>query len=217
MSSLVPRPRSRVMSEKALAVGISSLPSRRMGGLADQVFDDLGTGCRGAEAAAGHGSAQLLVIDHLAGAFHRGEQCGFVEACGRLGDQRLDEDLVGGDLLARLDGHQPPAHRLRPRSPRRPCHTRQPARIDQHLPSVLKASALDTGDTGGDAVLGRRVEHRQEAPGDQIVDLASASDRLLGAVPVGTIAKWSEILALLKMRLFGLTQPCLTIWLAKGA
>ena len=45
----------------------------------------------------------------------------------------------------------------------------------------------------------------------------SASDRLFGSVPVGMMAKWSEILALLKMRLFGFTQPCLVISLANGA
>ena len=36
----------------------------------DQIFDDLGAGGRRAEAAAGHRGAELLVVDHLAGAFH---------------------------------------------------------------------------------------------------------------------------------------------------
>ena len=149
-------------------------------GLADQVFDDLGAGCRGAEAATGHGGAQFLVVHHLAGAFHRGEQRGFVEACGRLGDQRLDEDLVGGNLLAGLDGHQLGRTAFVLAHCGGLAIHGQPARIDEHLALGLEGFTLDTGDTGGDAVFGRRVEHRQEAPGDQIVDLGFGLRQALG-------------------------------------
>ena len=62
-------------------------------------------GARGgrAEAFLAHGFAQFLVVDHLAGAFHRGEQRGFVEARRRLGLALLDLDgidargFAGGD------------------------------------------------------------------------------------------------------------------------
>ena len=42
----------------------------------------------------------------------------------------------------------------------------------------------------------------------------SGSERLLGTTPVGMMAKWSLIFALLKMRLFGRTQPSLRIFSA---
>ncbi len=42
----------------------------------------------------------------------------------------------------------------------------------------------------------------------------SGSDRFFGACSVGMMAKWSLILLLSKIRLFGLTQPLLRIFFA---
>ena len=74
--------------------------------LADQVFDDLGARGRRAEAAAGHRCLEFLVVDHLAGAFHGGEQGGFRITRRRLGFVGLDGDFLGLDLFAGGDGDE---------------------------------------------------------------------------------------------------------------
>ena len=56
--------------------------------LVDQAFDDGGARGRRAQALLGHGLAQFVVVDQLAGAFHRRQQRGFGVARRRLGLQR---------------------------------------------------------------------------------------------------------------------------------
>jgi hypothetical protein len=72
-------------SEKALAVGMQFAAVAVQVFLGEQAFDGRRARRRGAEAALGHGFAQFLVVDQLAGAFHGGEQRGFREARRRLG------------------------------------------------------------------------------------------------------------------------------------
>ncbi len=150
--------------------------------LGDQAFDDLRAGRWRAEAAFGHRRTQFLVVHHLAGAFHRRQQRGFVEARWRLGLQRLEQDVLGGHGFALLHRHQ-----LRAAAVLRiflvirgflAIH-REPARVDQHLALGLEGLALDAGDAGGDLVFGGRVEHREEALGDQVVDLVFGVGQVL--------------------------------------
>ena len=68
--------------------------------LGDQVLDDLGSGGRRAQATASHGSTHLLVLHHLARAFHGAEQGGLGEAGRRSGLGRLDRNCLGGQGLA---------------------------------------------------------------------------------------------------------------------
>jgi hypothetical protein len=85
------------------------------------------------------------------------------------------------------------------------------------LPSVLKAFALDPGDAGGDAVLGRRVEHRQEAPGDQVVDLVPRVRQALGRRAGGDDGEVVGDLGVVEDALVGLDPALLDDLLAKGA
>ena len=59
-----------------------------------------------AEALLAHRFAQFLVVDHLAGAFHRGEERGFVEAGGGLVSLSLISMASTRAGLAGGDGHQ---------------------------------------------------------------------------------------------------------------
>ena len=136
--------------------------------LGDQPLDD---GCarrRRAQALLAHRLAQFVVLDGLAGAFHRRQQRGFAEARRRLGDQRLDVDLLGRDFLVGQHGHQRGFVALRFLAV-----DGEPAGRDQHLAFGLERLVLDAGDARGDEVLGGRVEHREEAAHDQVVKLGS--------------------------------------------
>ena len=82
----------------------------------------------------------------------------------------------------------------------------EPARVDQHLAFRLERLALDPRDARGDEILGRGIEHREEALDDHVVELLLELDRLFGRTSVGMIAKWSETFALSKIRLFGRTH-----------
>ena len=52
-----------------------------------------------------------------------------------------------------------------------PSINRQPARIDDDLAVGLERSPLDPRDAGRHLKLRRRIEHRDEAPHDHVVDL----------------------------------------------
>ena len=142
--------------------------------LADQVFDDLGARCRGAEAAAGHRRLQFLVVDHLAGAFHGRQQGGFRIARRRFGGAGLDRDFLGLDLFVLVDRDQVAFVAALAFL----AMHGKPARIDQDLAFGLERMAFDAGDTGGHQVFGGREEHRQEAADDEVVQF------LLGFVEV---------------------------------
>mmetsp|Transcript_3271 Transcript_3271/g.11449 ORF Transcript_3271/g.11449 Transcript_3271/m.11449 type:complete len:1068 (-) Transcript_3271:367-3570(-) len=146
---------------------------------ADQAFD--GGRARGwrAQALLGHGLAQLVVIDQLAGAFHRGEQRRFGVARRRLGLQGLHVDALGAHDLARLHRHEVGVlvvHIL--------AVDGQPARLHQHLAVGLEvmglAGGLHLADAGRDQELGRREEHRQEALDHQVVELGLDLGQRLG-------------------------------------
>ena len=57
---------------------------------------------------------------------------------------------------------------------------RQPARVDQHLAFGLERLALDPRDARGHQKLRRRIEHRQEALGDHVVELRFQLVQVLG-------------------------------------
>ena len=136
--------------------------------LQDESFDGGGTGGRRTEAACRHGFAQLLLLDQLAGALHRREQRRFGEARRRLGLIRLHLDIIGPDALLGL-------HR---------CQLRgfvftlgflavdgEPAGRHQHFAFRLERLAFDTGDAGRHVVFRRREKNREEALGDEVVEL----------------------------------------------
>ena len=148
--------------------------------LGDQAFDHLRAGGRRAQALLGHGLAQLVVVDQLARAFHRAEQGGLGVARRRLGLQRVDADMLVGHLLAGLHRHQVGVFVLRFLAV-----DRQPARVDQHLAVGLEVVALDDGDAGGDHELGRRIEHRDEALDDHVVELGLDLGQALGRLQRG--------------------------------
>jgi len=85
-----------------------------------------------AEPLAGHRRAQFVVLDQLAGAFHRRQQGRLGVARRRPGLQAGGLDLPRGHLLAGIDLDQGALllHRLL-------AVDRQPARLDQHLAFVL--------------------------------------------------------------------------------
>ena len=201
-------------SENAFGVGTSSRPSRwtyssriRPSMIAARVAGV-------PRPFAAHRLAQLLVLDQLARAFHRGKQRRFGVARRRLG-------LVG----------------LRLRPPRTVTFSswrdrrqvlvllaagaavdREPARVLQHLAFGLELMLADARDARGLQILGRRIEHGEEAAHHQVVELLlGLVQAACGVCSVGMIAKWSEILLLSKMRLLGFTQPCFRICLANGA
>ena len=57
---------------------------------------------------------------------------------------------------------------------------REPARIDQHLALGLERFALDARDARGDQRLGGRIEDRQEALDDHVVELLLGFGQVLG-------------------------------------
>jgi hypothetical protein len=139
--------------------------------LEDQPFDDGRARGRRAQALVGHGLAQLVVVDQLAGAFHGAEQRGLGVARRRLGLQRLHVHALGAHHLARGHRHQVGVGLLRLLAV-----DGQPAGVDQHLAVGLEgvlgaARGLHLADARGDHELGRRVEHRQEALDHHVVEL----------------------------------------------
>jgi hypothetical protein len=72
-------------SEKALAVGCSSRPLRCRYSSASSPSMVAARVAGVPRPRSGHGFAQFVVVDQLAGAFHRGQQRGFREARRRLG------------------------------------------------------------------------------------------------------------------------------------
>ncbi len=123
----------------------------------------------------------------------------------------VDVDLLGGDLLVRLHRRERGLVALRLLA----VHG-EPARRHEHLALGLERLVFDPRDARGDEMLGRRIEHGEEAAHDEVVELAPRSRSGASAAPsVGMIAKWSEIFELSKMRLFGRTHFCLRISRAK--
>ncbi len=142
--------------------------------LGDQAFDDLRARGRRAEALLAHRFAKLLVVDQLAGAFHGRQQRRFGEARRRtrgIGDRF---DLFGRDVLAGLDrDERRPFARLRRAIVQLSflAVDREPARDDQHLAFGLERLVGDAGDPRGHQKLGGRIERREKALDDEIVEL----------------------------------------------
>ncbi len=138
--------------------------------LQQQALDDLGPRGRRAEPLLGHGLAKFVVIDQLAGAFHRRQQRGLGVARRRLGLQGVGVDALGAHHFARLHRDQVGVVLLRLLA----VH-RQPAGLDQHLAvgleRVLLGTDLDGRDARRDHRFGAGEEHRQEALDDQVVQL----------------------------------------------
>ena len=143
--------------------------------LVDQALDHLRPRGRCAQALGAHGLAQVLVVDELARTFHRRQQRRLVEAGRWPGGQRQRLDGVGAHGLVRLDRDQRARAFLgvlaRLLLDRLAAVDREPAGVDQDLALGLERVCLDSGDPRGDAKLGRREEHRQEALDHQVVDL----------------------------------------------
>ena len=66
---------------------------------------------------------------------------------------------------------------------------RQPARVHQHFAHALERLALDARDARGLQKLRRRVEHRQEALGDHVVELGLRFVQVLGRLGGGDDGK----------------------------
>ena len=105
--------------------------------LVDQAFDDRGPRRRRAQALLLHRLAQLVVVDQLAGAFHRRQQRRLGVARRRPGLQRLDVDALGARQLAGGDGHQVGVVLLR-----LAAVDREPAGLDHDLAVGLEAVVL---------------------------------------------------------------------------
>ena len=141
--------------------------------LGDQPFDDRGARGRRAKALLGHRLAQLVVVDELARAFHRREQRGLAVARRRPGGQRLHLGAQRVHLLARLHGHQRGVGLATAGDAgflERAAVDGQPPGVGHHAALGLERMLFDHGDPGGHHVFGRREEHGQEAPHDQVVD-----------------------------------------------
>ena len=138
--------------------------------LHQQAFDDRCARRRSAEALLLHGLAQLVVVDQLAGAFHGAQQRGFGIARRRLGLQRVDVDLLGAHHFARLHRHQVRIVLLR-----LAAVDGKPAGLDHHLAVGLKAVARalhgDRADARRDHEFSARIEHREKALDDHVVEL----------------------------------------------
>ncbi len=138
--------------------------------LVDQALDDRGARRRGAEALFLHRLAQLVVVDQLAGAFHRREQRRLGVARRRLGLERLDVDALGARQLVLGDRDQVRVVLLR----LAPVD-REPAGLDHHLAVGLEPEFLaglgDGRDPRRHHELGRREEDGEEALGDHVVEL----------------------------------------------
>ncbi len=153
--------------------------------LKDQAFDHLRPRGWRAQALLLHRGLELLVVDELAGAFHRAQQRGLAVARGRLGLQRGLADLLGAHRLAGLHRHQVGVLVLRFLAV-----DGQPARVDQHLAVGLELQFLwatvepgrHLGDAGGDHELGARVEHRDEALDHQVIELGLDLGQALGCL-----------------------------------
>jgi hypothetical protein len=139
--------------------------------LGQQALDDGRARGRRAQALLGHGLAQLVVLDELARAFHGRQQRG-------LGVARRRAWSAGAlTSTASVRTSSPGCHRheVGVLVLRLLAVDRQPARVDQHLAVglevVLGAGGAHLADARGDEELGRRVEHRDEALDDQVVEL----------------------------------------------
>jgi len=174
-SSSTPRPRSSVISWKALAVGISSRPSRSMyfSAIRPSMMPERVAGVpRPFSCMASRSSSSSTV---LPGAFHGTKQGGLGVAGRRLGFEALGVDRVGLDLLIGLHRHQVLAlvavlgvgHFLGSFL----AVDGQPARFDQHLAFGFEVVSRCCGNARGDLVFGRWEEHRHEAAHHQVVDL----------------------------------------------
>ena len=144
--------------------------------LADQVFDDLGARRRRAEAAPGHCRLEFLVVDHLAGAFHGGEQGGFRVARRRLGFVGLDRDFLGFDLFVLVDRNEIAFAAFLAFL----AMHGEPARIDQDLAFGLERVAFDAGDAGGHQVFGGGEEDGEETADDKVVEFLFDFVEILG-------------------------------------
>jgi hypothetical protein len=144
--------------------------------IVDQPFDDLRARRGRAQSLFAHCLAQFFVLDQLAGAFHRAEQRRFREPRWRLG-------LRGNHLDVRCLHRLVWQHR---REGRRVIGLRflaidcEPARVGHHLAFGLERLALHARDAGGDQEFRRRIEHREESFGHQVVKLRLQLAQMLG-------------------------------------
>ena len=159
----------------ALAGGGQVTPLAQDIAVAEEALDDGGTGCRGAEAALAHRLAEFLILDKLAGSFHRAQECRFVEAGGWtcLGLVNLDGISAGWLELRRGAGHWD--ERLGILLASFPLGLLAidslPTGIGQHLPFALEGFTVHAGDAGRDIEAGRRIKDRDETLGDHLEKL----------------------------------------------
>ena len=134
--------------------------------LADQTLDDGGARSGSAQPLGLHGGTQLIVFHQLAGTFHCREQRRLGIARRRLGLVRLRIHRKHRHLFLVLDRRQV----LGILAADAAVH-RQPARIAQHASLGLEVLLVDARDARSLQILGRGVEHRQEAAHHHVVEL----------------------------------------------
>ena len=186
---------------EGLGGGDELAPFAQQVAFGDQPLDDGGAGGWRAQALAGHGLTQLVVVDQLAGAFHGREQRGLGVAGRRPGLVGLQGDLVGLHRFVGLDGHQVAGAVA---TAGVTTVDGQPAGVDQHAPFGLEGVTGHGGDAGGDQVFGRRVEHGHEAAHHQVVDLLLGIRQVLGSLQRGDDGEVVGDLAVVEDPLVGL-------------
>ena len=142
----------------------------------DQAFDDGGARGRSAETFGAHRVAQLLVLDQLAGTFHRGQQGGFRVACRRLGLQRGDRDLRDAWRFLGGDRHQ----RGRVVGLGFLAVDFEPAGVDHDFAVAAERFVFHARDAGGDLEFRGREKNRQKPLGYQVVNLRFGFAQVLG-------------------------------------
>ena len=158
-----------------------------------EALDDGGAGGRRAEALGGHGGAQLLVLHELAGALHRGEQRGLVVAGGRLGLEFPGFDVrhAGGLTLDDGDEFVVAVGGVAGRRGGGAAIDGHPTRVGDDLALGLEVFPLHDRDARRHLELRGGEEHRDEAPGDQVVELhlrfVQAGGRGLGGGDDGVV------------------------------
>ena len=184
-----------------------AMRSRRLAldvALEDEAVDDGGAGGGCAEAFLAHGLAEFLVIDHLAGAFHRGEERGFVEAGRGLGLALLDLDGIDAGSLSGGDGDEGFALAFH-----LAAIDFEPAGFDDDLALGLEFLGLDGGDAGRELELGRGEEDGDEAAGDHVVNLRLHLIELLGGDAGGDDGKVIGDLGVIEDALVGVDPAVL--------
>ena len=143
--------------------------------LADQALDYCGAGGRRAQALLAHGLAQFVVLQQLARPFHCRQQRGFAVAGGRLGLDGHGLDVQRPHLLVGPDRRQVLVLFLGGLA-----INRKPAGVLEDAALGLELVAGDFRDARGLQVFRRGVEHREEAPHDEVVEFLLRLRQALG-------------------------------------